>query len=104
MNQPSVVRFQNQIQSGGLLFVNSSIASTRISRGDVEVLEVPANGLAEELGSPKSANMVMIGAFCKKSNLVSLGTLLAGLKETFKSKPHLIDINEKALRAGHDLF
>src|SRR4030042_214486 len=25
LNQPSVVRFQNQIQSGGLLFINSSL-------------------------------------------------------------------------------
>ena len=104
MNQPSLVRFQNQIQSGGLLFVNSSIAEAQISRGDVELLQVPANGLAEELGSPKSANMVMIGAFCKKSNLVSLDTLMTGLQETFKSKPHLVDVNEKALRAGYDLF
>lgn len=104
MNQPSVGRFQNQIQSGGLLFVNSSVAKTVVSRDDIEVLEIPANGIAEQLQSPKSANMIMMGAFSRKSNLVSLDTLMAGLRETFKSKPNLIVINEKALRAGYELF
>src|SRR4030042_1936699 len=33
MNQPSAVKFQNQIQSGGLFFINSSLES-EISRGD----------------------------------------------------------------------
>src|SRR4030043_467215 len=30
MNQPSVVRFQNQIQSGGILFVNSSLVEAEV--------------------------------------------------------------------------
>ncbi|MFA4836216.1 MAG: 2-oxoacid:acceptor oxidoreductase family protein [Dehalococcoidia bacterium] len=106
MNQPSLDRFQNQVQSGGLLFVNSSIITTEgvVSRGDIDVIEVPANGMAEELKSPKSANMVMMGAFCKKSNLVSISTLIEELDRTFKNKKNLIEINKKALIAGYDLF
>jgi len=104
MNQPSLVRFQNQIQSGGLLFINSSITKPVVSRGDIEVIEVPASDIAEELKSPKSANMVMMGAFSKKTNLVLLSTLIEVLKNTFKTKKMLIDINKKALMAGYDLF
>ncbi len=104
MNQPSLVRFQNQIQSGGLFFINSSLIEAEISRGDVDIVRVRANSIAEELGSPKSANMVMLGAFTKKSNLVSLSSVIEGLKNALKNKQKLIAINKKALVAGYELF
>ena len=103
MNQPSLVRFQNQIQSGGVLFINSSLIEAEVSRGDIEIIRVPANSIAEELGSPKSANMVMLGAFTKKSNLVSVTSVIEELKSTLKNKQKLIAINKKALMAGYDL-
>jgi len=103
MNKPSMVRFQNQIQSGGVLLINSTLIDAEISRGDIDVVKVPAGEIAEKLGSPKSANMVMLGAFIKKSNLVSLSTVIEELKNTLKKKEKLIAINEKALRAGYDL-
>ena len=102
MNQPSVVRFQNQIQSGGVLFINSSLVETEVKRGDINIVKVPASGIAEKLGSPKSANMVMLGALIKKSNLVSLSSIIAGLSDTLKGKQKLVAINEKALNAGYE--
>lgn len=104
MNQPSLIRFQNQIESGGLFFVNSSLIEAEISRGDIDIVKVPANSIAEELGSPRSANMVMMGAFTKKSNLASLSSVIEALKDTLKNKQKLIAINKKALQAGYDLF
>ncbi len=104
LNQPSLVRFQNQVQPGGLLFINSSITKPKISRGDIDVVEVPASDIADEMKNPRSANMVMLGAFIKKSNLVSLSSLMDGLKNTLKNKKKLISINKKALEAGYNLF
>jgi len=104
MNQPSMVRFQNQIQSGGVLLINSSLVETEISRGDVEIVRVPANSIAEQLGSPRSANMVMLGAFTKKSNIVSISNVIEGLNSALKKKQKLIAVNTKALMAGYDLF
>jgi 2-oxoglutarate ferredoxin oxidoreductase subunit gamma len=104
MNQPSVMRFQNQIQSGGLFFVNSSLVESEISRRDISVVKVPANSIAENLGSPKSANMVMLGAFAKKSSLVSLSSAIEALKFILGTKQKLLAVNEKALKAGYDLF
>jgi len=104
LNQPSLVRFQNQLQSGGLFFINSSITEAKTTRGDIELIEVPASEMAEKMGNPKGVNTVMLGAFIKKSNLVSLDSLLKGLEDSFKKKPKLIDINKKALKEGYDLF
>ena len=104
MNLPSLIRFQNQIQSGGILFVNSSLVEPQISRGDIDIVRIPANSVADELGSPKSANMVMLGAFTKKSNIVSLSSVIEALGSILGNKPKLITINEKALKAGYHLI
>ena len=104
MNEPSLVKFQNQLESGGLLFVNSSLVDTEIARGDIDVIKIPANEIAERLGNPKSANMVMLGTFLKKSNLVSLDILIKVLKDTLARKEKLMAINKKALMAGYELI
>jgi len=85
------------------MFVNSSLIEGEVTRGDIEVIKVPANALAEELGSAKSANMIMLGAFIKRSNLVSLDTIIEELKDVLKKKKNLMEINIKALRTGYAL-
>lgn len=104
MNQPSAVKFQHHIQSGGVFFLNSSLVEAEIMRGDIEIVRVPANKIADDLGSPKAANMVMLGAFTKKSGIVEMKSVIEALKHTLSSKKKLIDINEKALMKGYDLF
>jgi len=104
MNTPSVLRFQNQIESGGVIFINSTLVEIEISRGDLEVVRVAAGEIADKLGNPKSANMVMLGAFVKKSNIVSISAIIEEFKNTLKNKEKLIAVNEKALMAGYNLF
>jgi 2-oxoglutarate ferredoxin oxidoreductase subunit gamma len=102
MNRPSLVKFQNQIKHGGVLFLNSSLIQSDTSRDDIEVVRVAADAIAKELGSAKSANMVMLGAFIKKSGIVSLEGIIEGLKIGLKNKNKLIAVNEKAINAGYN--
>jgi len=104
MNQPSAVKFQHHIQSGGLFFINSSLVEIDLVRGDIEIIHVPANKIADDLGNPRAANMIMLGAFTKKSGLVQLDSVKTALKRTLSTKKKLIEINEKALEAGYNLF
>jgi 2-oxoglutarate ferredoxin oxidoreductase subunit gamma len=104
MNQPSAVKFQHHIQSGGLFFLNSSLVEVEIARGDIEIVRVAANKIAEELGNPKAANMVMLGALTRKSGLVELASVIETLRRIMGAKKKLIDVNEKALKTGYDLF
>jgi len=104
MNQPSAVKFQHHIQSGGLFFLNSSLIEVEIIRGDIEIVNVPANKIAEDLGSPKAANMVMLGAFTRKSGIVDLSNVSQALKQILSSKKKLLELNEKALLTGYNLF
>lgn len=105
MNQPSLLRFQNQIDSGGVVFLNTSLIEAEVLRGNVEVVKVAANQVAEELGSARSANMVMLGAFVKKSGLVSMGTIEEVVKTMLGAKnARLFEVNRKALLAGYELL
>jgi len=63
---------------------------------------VAADAIAKELGSARSANMVMLGAFIRRSGIVSLDGILEGLKLGLKGKSKLIAINEKAINAGYN--
>lgn len=101
MNQPSFLKFQSLIQSGGLILVNSSMVTTSSLRGDIEVLEVPTSELAEKLGNLKVANMVMLGAFIRVSHLISLPLLLKNIQEILGAgKSRLWKINKEALERG----
>jgi 2-oxoglutarate ferredoxin oxidoreductase subunit gamma len=104
MNQPSLLRFQNSVETGGVIFTNSSLVGVEVLRGDIEVVKVAANKIAEELGNARSANMVMLGAFARISNLVSLDTLVEVMKITLGKKKKLLDINTKAVLTGYELY
>jgi 2-oxoglutarate ferredoxin oxidoreductase subunit gamma len=103
MNNPSLFRFQNQVQSGGTIFLNSSMIESRPIRGDLEIVEIPINDLVRKLPDNKVSNMIMLGAFIKKSGLISLETMVRVVKDTFANRnPALIKFNKSALQLGYD--
>jgi 2-oxoglutarate ferredoxin oxidoreductase subunit gamma len=103
MNQPSFARFQSILQSGGLICVNSSIVDISAARGDIEVLAVPTSELAEKIGTIKVANMIMLGAFIKASNIISPEFLIKNLSAILgEGKSKLLKTNREALELGFD--
>jgi 2-oxoglutarate ferredoxin oxidoreductase subunit gamma len=101
MNLPSLDKFEPYVAPGAHLFVNSSIIERKASREDIHVHYVPANDIAESLGTVKAANMVMLGAYLAISPVVKTETVVEQLKRMFgKSKAHLVPLNEKAIEAG----
>jgi len=103
MNNPALLLYQNQVQSGGTVFLNSSMIDSRPIRGDLEIYEIPVNDLVKPLGEDKVANMVMLGAFIKKSGLVTLETMNRVIKDTFTNRsPAIIKLNRQALLLGYD--
>jgi 2-oxoglutarate ferredoxin oxidoreductase subunit gamma len=103
MNQPSFIRFQGVLQSGGLLCANSSLVNTESARSDIEILAVPTSELAEKLGSIKVANMIMLGALVRASIMISYDALLKNLTEILgEGKARLLKLNKEALAVGYD--
>jgi 2-oxoglutarate ferredoxin oxidoreductase subunit gamma len=103
MNQPSFAKFQGILQSGGLLLVNSSLVNTTSYRSDIEILAVPTSELAEKIGAIKVANMVMLGALIKTSDIVAFDVMLANLAAILgEGKTKLIKLNREALQVGYN--
>ncbi len=102
MNTPAMVRFQNQVQTGGIIFINSSLIEIRPIRGDLEIIEVPLNELSKQLGGNKATNMIMLGTFIRKTGLVSLETMINVIKDTFGNRPGIFKLNKTALSIGYN--
>ncbi len=101
MNEPSLPRFEPTLREKGLLFLNTSLVASKPTRKDIEVVEVPANDIAEELGNIKCANMVMLGAYAKKTGVVSLDTLKKSIKKVYvRASAEMVEMNKKAIDRG----
>ena len=100
MNQPSMMRFQHQLQSGGMFLLNSSLIDAEVMRGDIEVVRVLANAIAEQMGKPRAANMVMLGALLKVAPIVKLKSLIKVTKERFKGV--IGEKNAKAMKRAYN--
>jgi 2-oxoglutarate ferredoxin oxidoreductase subunit gamma len=87
MSGPGLEKFQRRVKPGGLLLVNTSLASPKdVVRDDIDVVCLAANEMAQELGYPKNANMVVLGAFLAKSGVVPYQSLLDALPAFLPSK------------------
>ncbi len=101
MNPPSLDKFEPEAQPGAKIFVNSTLVPRKVEREDVEAYYIPANEIAVEIGNPKVANMVMLGAFLEKTKVVSADTVLQVFTKVFgANKAKFIPLNEQAMSQG----
>lgn len=104
LNQPSLDKFENEVVKNGLIVLNSSLIERNVKRNDVKVLKIPATDLANELGNVRVANLILLGAFIRKTNILDLNKVIETLPKAFpKDKQDLVEINRKALKKGADL-
>jgi 2-oxoglutarate ferredoxin oxidoreductase subunit gamma len=101
LNMPSFEKYEPLVKPGGLLIVNSAIITARSERDDIGVIYVPANLIAEELGSAKMLNMVVVGALLGARPILSLEQLEQSLRDHLPaSKQYLLDANMQVLQRG----
>lgn len=98
MNRPSLDKFEKAIKPNGLLIVDSDLVNRAPERADIEVISIPAQTIAQEIGSKTIANMVLLGALVAKTKIVSMDILLGALKEHGKEK--FYEANKLALEKG----
>jgi 2-oxoglutarate ferredoxin oxidoreductase subunit gamma len=101
MNLPSLLKFESMVKPGGALLLNTSIIDRKATRGDIRVYEVPVIEIARELGSVKAANMVMLGAFVRATNVVSQAAVERVMREKAFTgkKAETIPLNLRAFEA-----
>ncbi len=101
LNGPSFEKYAAQVLPGGLLVINSSIVEQKCSRTEIDIVYIPANDIAEEMGSGKMMNMAMVGAMLASRPILDLAVLEQALRDHLPdSKAHLLENNLRVLQRG----
>lgn len=104
MNLPSLEKYENTVVPGGIILVESTLIEKKVARDDVKVFYVPATRMAQEMGAPTLANMIMTGKLIRECEAVNDGHIEETLHKVVSARHQdLFDINKKAIQAGMDL-
>jgi 2-oxoglutarate ferredoxin oxidoreductase subunit gamma len=98
LNRPSLDKFEKIVVPGGVLIMDSDLVNREPERTDIDVIKIPAQTAAEEVGSKKIANMILLGALVQKTGILPMEALLHALKE--HGKEQFYELNKKALEKG----
>ena len=103
MNLPSLNRYEQAVQPGGTIFVDSSLVERKVERSDVKAIYVPATRLAVENDMTTLANMILTGKILAEMGEFDADGVQAALKKVVSAKhPEMFDLNLKALQIGRD--
>jgi len=103
MNRASLDRFLPSLRKKGVLFYDSSLITEKLARKDVTVVPVPSTNIAGDMGNPKSANMVMLGAFIAKTGILRKRSIFSIFDDaTDPRKIEAFRVNKELVRKGID--
>ena len=101
MNRPSLEKFVNEVEPGGVILLDSSLIDVQVERDDVTTYYVPASTLAEENGLKGLANIILVGKLFKEVGFCSEETLDKALQKCIPArKAAMLDFNRKAIAIG----
>lgn len=102
-NTASFAKYEPLIAQNGILIRNASLITNASSRLDITELAISAAEMADQLGSPKLTNMLLLGAVIAARPVMPLNALFDALRAHLP--PHrtdLLPLNIQALEAGFD--
>ncbi len=100
MNLPSLDKYEDDVVSGGVIFVDSSLIERKVKRTDVTVHYIPATTLAGKNGMPKLANMIIVGKLLKEFGEFGEGVNEALSKVISAKRADMLETNLKAMQIG----
>jgi 2-oxoisovalerate ferredoxin oxidoreductase beta subunit len=103
MNEPSLRKFYGSVSPGGWVIYNGDAFPEDCKRADVHVLALPFSQMANELGDPRMANIIMLGALLEIAQNLPQASIDAALRRLVK-KPKLVELGQHALERGRELF
>ncbi|MGE5376782.1 MAG: 2-oxoacid:acceptor oxidoreductase family protein [Bacteroidota bacterium] len=103
LNLPSFDRYEELLAPGGTLIVNQSMVDRGARREAINVILVPCNEIAEEIGNKKLMNMVAIGALLTVLPEITLKDVEKALEGHLPERhKRLLPMNYEALRRGFE--
>ena len=102
MNLPSLDKYESTVKPGGMIFVDSTRIGRKVKRTDVKAFYIPSTKIAQDMGAPNLANIVLLGKVMKDCPAISKDYLEQALKNVVSAKhPEMYELNLKAIEAGY---
>ncbi|HSG44518.1 MAG TPA: 2-oxoacid:acceptor oxidoreductase family protein [Anaerolineales bacterium] len=103
LNLPSFDKYEEVLATDGTLIVNQSMVDREAKRDDINIIFVPCNEIAEEIGDKKLLNMVAVGALLSALPELSLEDIEKALEGHLPERhKHLLPKNFEALKRGFE--
>ena len=99
MNLPSLDAFEDSVQAGGCIYVNSSMVPRQVRRQDVRAFHIPVTEMANAIGAVQIANVILLTVYALVSEAITVAALRKVIPLSIKRK-NLVDINMQAIDAG----
>lgn len=99
MNGPSLDAFEDTVEPGGLILVNSSLIRRKVRRIDLRIIYFPATEIARDAGLVAAASLVALGVYAEANRVTAIDTIRKVVPLSIKRK-NLVEVNLKALDAG----
>lgn len=104
MNKPSLLKFVDDVVAGGTIIYDQTLIDCDVERTDVTVSAVEATGIATREAKSNMANMIMLGALLKATNIFTLDDIRAGVSKAVPpTKQEMVDYNMKLIERGYNL-
>jgi 2-oxoglutarate ferredoxin oxidoreductase subunit gamma len=104
LNQQSLDKFEEKVRPGGILIYDNNGITRHPARKDIKIYLVEAAKESAHMGSTRTFNMIVLGAYMKVKPFVTLENVLSGLKKSLPSRHHhLISMNEEAIKRGMEI-
>lgn len=101
LNQQSMDKFEDLVKPGGTLLYDPNGITHHPTRTDINICTISAADESALMGNAKAFNMIVLGALLKKKPIVSLDSVIKGLKKSLPERHHhLIPMNEQAIKVG----
>ncbi len=101
MNELSLRKFASGVVPGGLILYNADKLPDDLKVTHARAICIPVSEMADQLGSAKVANVVMLGALLEETQCLPTDTAIDVLEQTVKNKK-LLELDRKAIAAGRD--
>jgi 2-oxoglutarate ferredoxin oxidoreductase subunit gamma len=103
MNLPSLDKYEGLIKPNGLLVVNRSLVDRSPERTDLDVVEIRANAIAEQIGDRRFVNLILVGALLQRMPIFTLEAIGASLgKHIPERHKKMLGANLLALKRGYE--
>ena len=102
MNLPSLDKYEKTVKKGGTIFVDSTLIERKVERDDVRAFYIPCTKMAQDMGTPNLANIILLGKVLKECTEIGMAGMEDALKKVVAKHPEMYEVNLKAVEAGYN--